>query len=212
MFDELNASSNREMVEKQLVFRGINDSAVLQAFLDVDRAHFVPEAMRGHTYYDQALTIGHEQTISQPYMVAFMTEYLQLTGSEKVLEIGTGSGYQTAILSRLAAEVYTIERIPELGEKSRKLLENLGFDNIHYRIGNGFEGWPQEAPFNAIIITAAPEEIPETLAHQLALGGFMLVPVGERYHCQTLYRLKRRAGDFEINDLGPVAFVPMLED
>jgi protein-L-isoaspartate(D-aspartate) O-methyltransferase len=212
MFNDENAYSNGEMIQKQLVNRGICNPAVLQAFLEVDRAWFMPKEMQEHTYDDHAVTIGHEQTISQPYMVAFMSEYLQLSNTDKVLEIGTGSGYQTAILSRLAREVYTIERIPELGEQAKKLLDSLGFDNINYRVGNGFDGWPEEAPFNAIIVTAAPEEIPESLAYQLALGGHMLVPVGERYQCQTLYRLKRLAGRFEVDNLGPVAFVPMVND
>ena len=212
MFDNDNAYSNREMIERQLINRGISNPAVLQAFLDVDRAWFVPGEMQEHTYDDHAVTIGHEQTISQPYMVAFMSEYLKLDKTDKVLEIGTGTGYQTAILSKLAKEVYTIERIPALGEKSKKLLDSMGFDNIHYRIGNGFEGWPEEAPFNAVIVTAAPENIPENLAYQLALGGHMLVPVGERHCPQTLYRLKRLSHKFEIDDLGPVAFVPMLNE
>jgi protein-L-isoaspartate(D-aspartate) O-methyltransferase len=212
MFNNDDANSNREMIEKQLINRGICSPSVLQAFLEVDRALFVPGELRDHTYDDHAMTIGHAQTISQPYMVAFMSEQLNLCNTDKVLEIGTGSGYQTAILSKLAGEVYTIERIQALGEKSKKLLDSLGYDNVHYRIGNGFEGWPEEAPFNAIIVTAAPEEIPEVLAHQLALGGHMLVPVGQRNHYQVLYRLKRLADKFEIDDLGPVAFVPMLND
>lgn len=204
------ANDNRSMVMSQIRGRGVKESVIIEAFLATDRADFVPQEYRDSAYMDHPLGIGEGQTISQPYIVAYMTQQLMLEGNEKVLEIGTGSGYQTAILSRLAKEVYTIERIRDLGEDARETLESLGYKNIHFKIGDGYRGWPEESPFDAIIITAAPSQIPLELVSQLSLGGRMIVPVGERYQIQVLYRIRRTERGFTTEDLEAVAFVPML--
>lgn len=204
-------TSNADMVEHQIAGRGINDERVLNAFLDTDRIHFVPEEKHASAYTDSPLPIGFDQTISQPYMVAEMTALLELMPTDRVLEIGTGSGYQTAILSRLAHEVYTIEIIPELSLKAQKLLEGLGIGNVMFKIGSGYEGWAQYAPFDAIVVTAAPEQIPDELVGQLDEGGRMVLPVGLRFQIQTLYRIVKIKGKTHIKNFGSVAFVPMVK-
>jgi protein-L-isoaspartate(D-aspartate) O-methyltransferase len=171
-------NARKRMIESQIKARGINDSRLIDAMLKVPRHFFVEEAMAAQAYSDTALPIGEKQTISQPYMVALMMEMLQLTGSEKVLEIGTGSGYQTAILARLAARVYTIERIRPLALKARRALDSLGILNINMRIEDGTAGWEAEAPFDAIIVSAGAPDVPRQLIDQLGIGGRLVIPVG----------------------------------
>ena len=189
----------------------ISDPAVLDAIKRVPRHQFVPEHLQDQAYEDRPLPIGQGQTISQPFVVALMTQALELTPESKVLEIGTGSGYQTAILAELAGDVYTVEVRPELQERARLILEDLGYTNIHYRVGDGWLGWPEEAPFDAIIVTAAAPEWPQALIKQLAEGGRMVIPVGERDWNQTLWLLTKLDGQLIKESLGPVRFVPLVK-
>jgi protein-L-isoaspartate(D-aspartate) O-methyltransferase len=197
------------MVEGQLRARGIRSPAVLQAMAKIPRHLFVPEAERSSSYVNGPLPIGFGQTISQPYIVAYMTEALELQGDEKVLEIGTGSGYQTAVLAEIAAQVYTMEVIPELSCAARELL-SIGFNykNISFKIGRGQEGWPDFAPYDRMILTAAPGQFPETLFSQLNEGGIVSAPVGGID--QRLVRYGKRAGKIEATDLIGVVFVPLV--
>lgn len=197
------------MVEDQLKRRGIRDERVLEAMRKVPRHAFVPEAHQDAAYEDRPLPIGEGQTISQPYMVAIMTQSLELEGEEKVLEIGTGSGYQTAILAELAKEVYTIERIPALLERAQNTLQYLGYKNIFFMIGDGTKGWPGKAPFDGIIVTAGAPEIPQTLLSQLADGGRLVIPVGPRY-TQTLYKVTKQGKNYKEEDITGCVFVPLL--
>lgn len=197
-----------EMVAAQIASRGIRDERVLEAMRKVPRELFVREVDLGLAFFDGPLSIGCGQTISQPYIVAYMTEILELKNSDRVLEVGTGSGYQTAILAELASEVYTIECIEELSLRSQEKLRKLEYDNISYRVGDGSDGWAEEAPFDSIIVTAAPERTPQTLVEQLADGGRMIVPVGG--YEQYLYRIERRESDIEKKTLIGVRFVPMV--
>jgi protein-L-isoaspartate(D-aspartate) O-methyltransferase len=183
--------SRKRMVETQLKARGIKDRRVIDAMLKVPRHIFVEEAMAAQAYNDSPLPIGEKQTISQPYMVALMTELLELAGKEKVLEIGTGSGYQAAVLALLADRVYTMERIRPLAMKARKALDSLGLLNINIKISDGTLGWKEEAPFDAIIVTAGAPEIPTVLTDQLAVGGRLIIPVGDQY-VQTLVRITKQ--------------------
>ena len=196
-----------KMVETQIKARGVKDPRVLSALLKVERHRFVPEEYLGSAYSDQPLPIGEGQTISQPYIVALMTELLELKGNEKVLEIGTGSGYQAAVLAELAKEVYTIEIIEPLASKARNRLLELGYQNIKVKAGDGYLGWPEAASFDAIIITCAPDHIPQPLIEQLKEGGSMVVPVGG--YSQALRKIVKREGKIESNDVLPVIFVPM---
>lgn len=197
-----------EMVDRQIVARGVKDPRVLDAVKSVPRHLFVPASESAHAYEDHPLPIGSGQTISQPYVVAFMSEQLRLTGKEKVLEIGTGSGYQTAVLARLAGTVFSIEIRPELAESATKRLDSLGIRNVNVRAADGYRGWPEEAPFDAILVTAAPEAVPPPLLEQLAVGGRMVIPVGGFY--QELKVIERTpAGLNEKNVLG-VRFVPFV--
>jgi protein-L-isoaspartate(D-aspartate) O-methyltransferase len=198
-----------DMVENQLARRGIKDKRVLDAMRQVPRHVFIPEDMRSLAYCDGPLPIGHEQTISQPYIVALMTELLELTGQEKVLELGTGSGYQAAILSRLARQVYSIERLAALAQRAENILAELGCDNVVVRVGDGTLGWPEHSPYEAIIVTAAAPDIPKPLTEQLADGGRLVAPVGSRWS-QVLIKVKRQ-GDLLIRErLTAVAFVPLV--
>ena len=195
------------MVAQQIARRGIKDERVLEAMRKVPRERFVRDSDRNLAFYDGPLSIGCGQTISQPYIVAYMTDMLELGVGDRVLEIGTGSGYQTAVLAEIASEVYTIEIVEQLGSRARTILEELGYDNIHYRIGDGYEGWAEEAPFDAIIVTAAPPKLPDGLVAQLGDGGRMSVPVG-RYD-QLLVRIIRKGEEIREETMLPVRFVPM---
>jgi protein-L-isoaspartate(D-aspartate) O-methyltransferase len=201
------AAARARMVDQQIAARGVADTRVLEALRRVPRHRLVPEAERYRAYEDRALPIGHGQTISQPYVVAFMTEALELDGSERVLEIGTGSGYQAAVLAELAQHVYSIEIVAPLAERARRDLAELGYTNITLRAGDGYRGWQEFAPFDAIIVTAAPEQVPQPLVDQLAPGGRMIVPVGDE--SQDLVLLTRTAEGIERKRILPVRFVPM---
>ncbi len=180
------------MVEAQIVKRGIKDPLVIEAMLRIPRHIFVQEAMAAQAYSDTSLPIGEKQTISQPYMVALMSELLQLTGKEKVLELGTGSGYQAAILATLAGRVYTVERVRSLALRARKALDSLGLLNVNLKIGDGTDGWEEEAPFDAIIVTAGAPDVPRKLLDQLNVGGRLVLPVGSQAE-QVLLRLTKEA-------------------
>lgn len=195
------------MVDQQLRSRDIRDPRVLEAMRTTPRHLFVPESQRSDAYGDYPLPIGHAQTISQPYIVAFMTQALDVAPDHKVLEIGTGSGYQAAVLARLVRSVYTIEIVPPLAERARTVLKELGYDNVHVRTGNGYLGWPEEAPFDRIMVTAAPEEVPRALIEQLKIGGRMAIPVG--VGSQELRILRRTPQGMETLETLPVRFVPM---
>lgn len=196
------------MVDAQIKGRGITDKAVLAAMAKVERHLFVPSALKAVAYEDMPLPIGQGQTISQPYIVAYMTAAAQLRPEDRVLEIGTGSGYQAAILAEIVKEVYTIEIVAPLADRSHALLTELGHKNVEVRCGDGYKGWPEKAPFDAIIVTAAPPEIPMELAEQLEIGGRMVVPVGSFF--QELYLITRTDAGFDKRALLPVRFVPMV--
>lgn len=197
------------MVETQIVERGIKNKRVIEAMKKVPRHLFVPENIIDDAYDDRALPIGYGQTISQPYIVALMTELLELKGDEKVLEIGTGSGYQAAILAELVKEVHTIERVEPLALEARKKFEKFGYKNIKVYIKDGTEGLPEEAPFDRIIITAATPQIPDPLVIQLKEGGIIVAPVGERYS-QYMLKAEKKQNKLEEHYLIPVAFVPLI--
>jgi protein-L-isoaspartate(D-aspartate) O-methyltransferase len=199
--------ARKQMVEEQLAARDIKSPRVLDAMRKVPRHEFVPEAMRLGAYADTPLPIGYNQTISQPYIVAYMTEALDLQPAHKVLEIGTGSGYQAAILGELAKEVYTIEIVAPLAARARETLERLGYTNVHVRTGNGYLGWPEQAPFDRVMVTAAPESVPQPLIDQLKVGGLMAIPVG--VGDQELRILRRTEKGLETLRTLPVRFVPM---
>jgi protein-L-isoaspartate(D-aspartate) O-methyltransferase len=200
-------SERHRMVNEQLRPRGIRDPRVLDAMLKVPRHLFIPVAQRANAYVDSPLPIGEGQTISQPYIVAFMTEALDVQPDHRVLEIGTGSGYQAAILGTLVKEVYTIEIIAPLAEQARAVLTDLGFANVHVRTGNGYLGWPELAPYDRVMVTAAPDEVPPALVQQLKIGGIMAIPVGSI--TQELRVLRRTAKGMQTVTTLPVRFVPM---
>jgi protein-L-isoaspartate(D-aspartate) O-methyltransferase len=204
-YDEARA----RMVETQLVPRGIQDKRVLQAMREVPRHMFVPESSRSQAYYDRPLSIGHGQTISQPYIVAYMTAALALTGTEKVLEIGTGSGYQAAVLSKVAQQVISVECIQELAATAAGTLADLGYGSVQVVVGDGSLGCPDQAPFDAIMFTAAAPEVPMPLCGQLVDGGRLVGPVGSRYD-QMLVKLRRCGDEWERETLTPVIFVPLI--
>lgn len=196
-----------QMVDQQLRARGIKDRAVLEAMSKVPRHRFVAPSQANLAYGDYPLRIGYNQTISQPYIVAYMTEAAEISSNEKVLEIGTGCGYQTAVLGELAKEVYTIEIVPELAERARQTLSELGYNNVHAKLGNGYQGWAEHAPYDKIIVTAAPEQIPEALVNQLALNGKMVIPVGKEN--QEIVVLAKTPDGLSEKRTIPVRFVPM---
>lgn len=202
------AVERQAMVETQIAAREIHDARVIAAMQAVPRHEFVPAKLRAFAYEDGPLPIGYEQTISQPYIVAFMTEQLALQPSHRVLEVGTGSGYQAAVVSKLAAEVFTIEIVEPLARRAAADLARLGFKNVQVRAGDGYQGWPEAAPFDAIIVTCAPDHVPEPLVRQLKDGGRMVIPVGESGR-QQLYVLEKRGGKIEQRAVLPVKFVPM---
>jgi protein-L-isoaspartate(D-aspartate) O-methyltransferase len=196
------------MVREQIVAHGIRDAAVIEAMAKVPRHLFVPEAQRQHAYEDGPLPIGHGQTISQPYIVAFMTEALELYPGIRVLEIGTGCGYQTAILAETGAAIFTIEIVPELCVQAAALLKKLGYHKIQTQCGNGYQGWPEAAPFDRIVLTAAPEKLPQALLTQLGNGGILVAPVGGFE--QRLIRITKIGNEYKEEYLLPVRFVPMV--
>ncbi len=199
--------ARKEMVHNQIIARGITDKNVISAMLNVERHKFVPKKLEQLAYNDYPLPIGEDQTISQPYIVALMTEKLELKSSDKVLEIGTGSGYQAAVLSLITKEIYTIEIVPFLAHSAAQRLKELGFNNVHVKCGDGFLGWPEAAPFDAIIITCAPPEVPKPLIEQLDDGGRLIVPLGENFQMLTLFK---KTGDKLVKTgIAPVRFVPM---
>jgi protein-L-isoaspartate(D-aspartate) O-methyltransferase len=206
------ADERARMVREQIAARGVRDPRVLAAMEAVPRHELVPESVRDRAYHDAPLPIGEGQTISQPYIVAAMSEAAALRGDERVLEVGTGSGYQAAVLSRLAREVFTIELEPSLAASAAAALARLGCANVATRTGDGYAGWPEAAPFDAILVTAAPDHVPEALVEQLAPGGRMVIPVGSRGGVQQLLLLERTAAGVVRRSLMPVMFVPLRRD
>ena len=208
---ESSPSEARGRMVQQLDRYGIKDKKVLAAMNTVPRHRFIPEKYRGtyDPYGDHPGPIGYGQTISQPYIVAYMTEKLDLNPGEKILEIGTGSGYQAAVLSALGADVYSIEIVPELAEHAGRVLPEEGYGNVHILAGDGYKGWPEYAPFDAIIVTCGPEEIPRALVEQLKEGGRMILPLGTRFH-QRLVICRKKGGEVMVEDDLPVRFVPMV--
>lgn len=206
-YPDIYAEEKDRMVKNQIEARGVKDKLVLAAMLKVPRHGFVPEKWRDQAYTDSPLPIGEGQTISQPYIVALMTELLNLKGGEKVLEIGTGSGYQAAVLAEIAKEVYTIEIICPLAEKAEKRLKEMGYTNITVRCGDGYQGWKEHAPFDGVIVTAAPDHIPQPLIDQLKVGGRLVIPVGDFYQ-ELMVVVKTETGIKKMNAI-PVRFVPM---
>ncbi len=200
------AAQRKQMVEV-IRQQGVTSQTVLDALLKVPRHRFVPAEQVSYAYENRPLPIGHRQTISQPYIVGYMTAAASIAPGEKVLEIGTGSGYQAAVLAEIAKEVYTIEIIPELAESARTLLKEMGYRNLHVKTGNGYEGWPEHAPFDAIVVTAAPDEIPRALVEQLAVNGKMVIPVGSTFQ-EMVIVTKSESGIVEQRTI-PVRFVPM---
>ena len=203
MYEKLRIS----MVQDQIERRGIHDAKVLQAMRKVPRHKFVPDHLRKYAYADEPLPIGEDQTISQPYIVAYMTEKLEIEPGDKVLEIGTGSGYQAAVLAELTDSVFTIEIVDVLARRAEKTLKELDYENIYVKSGDGYKGWPEHAPFDAIIITAAPTKIPQPLADQLRIGGRMILPLGD--FSQDLVLIQKNALGITQQTLLPVRFVPM---
>lgn len=198
------------MVERQIAARDVSNPAVLEAMRSVPRHRFAPDHPPELAYSDRPLPIGHEQTISQPYIVARMTEIVQPDSTDRVLEIGTGSGYQAAVLAEIVDSVYTIEIIPELAATATKRLRRLEYDNVVVKQGDGFEGWAEHAPFDVIVVTAAPDDIPPPLLRQLAEGGRMIIPVGSSARSQQLTLVTKEDGEISTQELAPVRFVPFL--
>ncbi len=205
------ASERREMVRTQLQARGITHQATLQAMENVPRHLYVPSAQRRFAYQDRPLPIGYGQTISQPYIVGYMTEIINPTGGQRILEIGTGSGYQAAVLAEIVDEVYTIEIIEELGKTARELL-NKEYDNVFVKIEDGYYGWEEHAPFDAIVVTAAAEHIPSPLVEQLKDGGKMIIPIGSPFRVQQLMLVEKQGDDYTTRTLMPVRVVPFKRE
>ena len=205
--DPARSDERERMVARQIRARGVRDPRVLEAMQTVLRHRFVPDRLQDEAYADTALPIGLDQTISQPYIVAYMTAALQMPAGAKVLEIGTGSGYQAAVLAEIAQAVYTIEIVPALAERSGRILGQLGYDNVHTRVGDGYRGWPEMAPFDAIIVTAAPDHVPATLVEQLAIGARLVIPVGR--FAQEIRIVTKTAESSTSETTIPVRFVPM---
>lgn len=204
-------AKRQQMVNEQIIARGIDSPEVIKAMRKVPRHFFIPKAKRHSSYIDSPVPIGEGQTISQPFIVALMTQILEPAPGHRILEIGTGSGYQAAILAELAAEVYTIEIIESLGRRAEKTLKILGYENIFVKIGNGYKGWPEKAPFDSIIVTCAPEKIPRPLVDQLTNGGRLVLPVGRRGGVQSLIIGIKKGERLETRDVLPVRFVPMIK-
>ena len=209
--DEYSGLRHR-MVENQIKARNVNDPKVLASMKKVPRHLFVPQEYMAYAYEDRPLPIGMRQTISQPYIVAYMTEAVKPNPDDRVLEIGTGSGYQAAVLAEIVKEVFTLEIIPELGLMAKERLRAMGYDNVHAKVSDGYHGWAEHGPFDAIIVTAAAEEVPQPLIDQLAEGGIMIIPVGPQFSVQNLVLLTRRKGEIKIKKLFAVRFVPFTRD
>ena len=201
-----------KMVKEQIAARGIKHEGVLRSMRKVPRHLLVPESQRQSAYLDRPLPIGEGQTISQPYIVGLMSSLIHPKKGMKVLEIGTGSGYQAAVLAEIVQEVYTIEIVAPLGERAKKDLKNLGYDNVHVKIGDGYQGWPENGPYDAILVTAAPEEPPQPLIDQLKDGGIMIIPVGPEGETQELVEISKRKGKVSTRNLGAVRFVPFTRN
>jgi protein-L-isoaspartate(D-aspartate) O-methyltransferase len=204
-------AERKQMVEHQIKRRGVTDERVLEAFMKVERHCFVPKPLIPSAYEDRPLPIGYGQTISQPYIVAFMTEALHLSRTDRVLEIGTGSGYQAAILAELCQHVYTIEILEPLGKRAKKILNELGYKNITIKIGDGYQGWEEYAPYDAVIVTCAPSHVPVPLKEQLKEGGRMIIPVGEGFDQELIFLQKKNQALKQKKTL-PVLFVPMVDE
>ena len=202
------SAEREEMVATQIERRGVDDAGVLRVMRSVPRHQFVPQDLMGQAYADHPLPIGYGQTISQPYIVALMSEALQVNPGDKVLEIGTGSAYQAAILAELGAETYTIEIVPELAQQAAARLQELGYTEVQTRHADGYFGWEEKAPFDAIIVTAAPDHLPQPLANQLAEGGRLVIPIGPIGSVQTLWLFEKIGGELQATNLGGVSFVP----
>lgn len=207
--EEIYKMQRKQMINKQLKARGVKDNNVLKAVAQIERHRFVPEQVESLAYTDRPLPIGYDQTISQPYIVAFMTEAAGLKTNDKVLEIGTGSGYQAAVLAEIADQVYSIEIVKELAVSAKQKLETLGYTNVTVKHGDGYQGWSEHAPFDVVIVTAAPDEIPPRLIEQLKVGGRMIIPVGTDY--QELLRIQKTKNGIKQERLLPVRFVPMIK-
>jgi protein-L-isoaspartate(D-aspartate) O-methyltransferase len=203
------AAARARMVEEQIQARGVREERVLEAMRRVPRHLFVTETLRERAYDDTPLPIGDRQTISQPYIVALMAEALELDGGERVLEVGTGSGYEAAVLSQVCGELYSVERIPALAQRATELLASLGYHNVHVRVGDGSLGWPQVAPFLGVVVSAAARRIPRPLVEQLAVGGRLVLPLGEE-DSQTLVRLRRTGGGLREECMGECRFVKLI--
>jgi len=197
------------MVREQIAARGVEEEAVLDALRSVPRHEFVPDKYLNQAYADHPLPIGHGQTISQPYIVALMTEELKVEPGDRVLEVGTGSGYQAAVLAEMGLEVYTVEIIPELAAQAEDRLARLGYDNVHVQNADGYFGWEKHAPYDAIIVTAAPDHLPQPLVQQLRDGGNLVIPIGPIGAVQTLWRYEKVGGEIQATNLGSVKFVPL---
>jgi len=206
------AGLRNQMVETQIKARNVNDPKVLASMKKVPRHLFVPKEYASSAYEDRPLPIGMKQTISQPYIVGFMTEAINPGQNDRVLEIGTGSGYQAAVLAEIVKEVYTLEIIPELGLQAMERLRILGFENIHVKVSDGYYGWVEHGPFDAIVVTAAAEEIPKPLLDQLAEGGNMIIPVGSQFDVQNLVLVTKKKGEIKTKKLFAVRFVPFTRD
>ena len=206
--DDDHREARKEMVEVTVVREGITNRAVIQALLNVPRHEFVPTRLHKEAYVDKALPIGYQQTISPPYIVAYMTESLDPKPTDRILEIGTGSGYQAAVLGEICKEVYSIEIVSQLGRSAAKRLQKLGYENVHTKVGDGYKGWAEHAPFDGIIVTCSPESVPQPLVDQLREGGRMIVPLGERYQ-QVFYLFEKVNGRLKPTKLVPTLFVPM---
>jgi protein-L-isoaspartate(D-aspartate) O-methyltransferase len=205
------AAQRQQMVQRQLMTRGINDARVLAAMAKVPREEFVAPESRVASYEDGPLPIGYGQTISQPYVVAFMTEQLRPKPSDRVLEVGTGSGYQAAVLAELVSEVYSVEIVEPLAKSAAATLQRLGYKNVHLKIADGYKGWPEAGPFDGIIVTCAPDKVPQQLVDQLKDDGRMVIPVGDRF-AQQLYLLEKKNGQLKQSATLPVRFVPMTSE
>lgn len=206
----ISEQQREKMIAKQLMNRGIKDEKVLEAFRQVPRQEFVQDEDNDYAYSDGPLPIGHGQTISQPYIVALMTEALEIKKTDRVMEIGTGSGYQTAILASLACEVYSVEKVSALAKSAGKKLKSLGYGNIHVKVGDGTKGWKKNAPYDAIMVTAASPQVPPSLLEQLSPQGRMVIPVGDRYFQKLMLLVKTEDGEMKTFNLGDCRFVPLL--